>query len=103
MKQFHCGLDLPAESRLEPIGSAGSIVVRDPWHARNPGLELRRGAESELIGVELANSYRLELENLAAAIRGAGEPLLGREDALAQARVIEALYLSAATGAVASL
>jgi predicted dehydrogenase len=101
--QFHCGLDLPAESRLEPIGSRGSIVLRDPWHARRPGLEVRRDDASEWIDVELANSYRLELENLAAAIRGAGEPLLGREDGLAQARVIEALYRSAATGAVVSL
>jgi D-xylose 1-dehydrogenase (NADP+, D-xylono-1,5-lactone-forming) len=101
--QFHCGFDLPSESRLEPIGSRGSIVVRDPWHARKPGLEVRREDGSEWIDAELANSYRLELENLAAAILGAGEPLLGREDALAQARVIEALYLSAATGTVVSL
>jgi D-xylose 1-dehydrogenase (NADP+, D-xylono-1,5-lactone-forming) len=101
--QFHCGLDLPAESRLEPVGSRGSIVLRDPWHARKPGLEVRRDDASEWVDVELANSYRLELENLAAAIRGVGEPLLGRDDALGQARVIEALYRSAATGAVVSL
>jgi D-xylose 1-dehydrogenase (NADP+, D-xylono-1,5-lactone-forming) len=101
--QFHCGLDLPAESRLEPIGSRGSIVLRDPWHARKPGLEVRRDDASEWVDVELANSYRLELDNLAAAIRGVGEPLLGRDDALGQARVIEALYRSAATGAVVSL
>jgi predicted dehydrogenase len=101
--QFHCGFDLPSESRLEPIGSGGSIVVRDPWHARNPGLEVRRDDESEWVDIELANSYRLELENLADAIRGVGEPLLGRDDAVGQARVIEALYRSAATGAVVSL
>jgi D-xylose 1-dehydrogenase (NADP+, D-xylono-1,5-lactone-forming) len=101
--QFHCGFDLPAESRLEPIGSEGSIVVRDPWHARKPGLEVRRDEVSEWVDVELANSYRLELENLADAIRGVGKPLLGRDDGVAQARVIEALYRSAATGAVVSL
>ena len=43
------------------------------------------------------NPYERELSNLAAAIAGEGEPLLGREDALAQARVIEALYRSAET------
>ena len=91
------------ESRLEPIGSRGSIVARDPWHARKPGLEVRRDDESGWFDVELANSYRLELENLADAIRGVGEPLLGRDDALAQARVIEALYRSAATGTLVSL
>ena len=31
-------------------------------------------------------------------IRGEGELLLGREDAVAQARVLEALYESATTG-----
>jgi D-xylose 1-dehydrogenase (NADP+, D-xylono-1,5-lactone-forming) len=101
--QFHCGFDLPVESRLEPIGSRGSIVLRDPWHARKPGLEVRSDEGSEWVEIERADSYRLELENLADAIRGVGSPLLGRDDAVAQARVIEALYRSAATGALVSL
>src|SRR5207248_6219245 len=100
---FHCGFDLPQESRLEPIGARGSIVLRDPWHAREPGLELRRHDKPEWIDVEPANSYRLELDDLADAIRGVAEPLLSRADAVAQARVIEALYRSAATGARVSL
>jgi predicted dehydrogenase len=41
------------------------------------------------------NSYELELENLSDAIRGEGAPLLGRADAVAQARTIVALYRSA--------
>ena len=45
-----------------------------------------------------ANPYALELSNLAAAIAGEAEPLLGRDDAVAQARVIEALYRSAESG-----
>jgi len=44
------------------------------------------------------NPYERELSNLAAAIAGEGEPLLGRDDAVAQARVIEALYHSAEAG-----
>jgi xylose dehydrogenase (NAD/NADP) len=35
---------------------------------------------------------------MSAAIRGSAEPLLGREDALGQARAIEALYRSADEG-----
>lgn len=101
--QFHCGFDLPSESRLETIGSGGSIVLRDPWHARVPGIEVRRDDGTEWIDVERANSYRLELENLADAIRGSGKPLLDRDDAVGQARIIEALYRSAATGATVSL
>jgi D-xylose 1-dehydrogenase (NADP+, D-xylono-1,5-lactone-forming) len=95
---FDSGLDLPARSDLEAIGSEGSILVRDPWLIRTAGLELRRGGEVERIEVENPNRYRLELENLADAIRGEAEPLLGREDAVGQARAIEALYRSAQTG-----
>ena len=38
--------------------------------------------------------YRLELEDLARAVRGDGTPLLGRADALGQALMIEALLAS---------
>ena len=42
-------------------------------------------------------------ENLSAAIRGQASPLLGREDALGQARAIEALYESADGGHTVTL
>ncbi len=78
---------------LEAIGSEGSIVASDPWHARTPTL-VWNGQELRLDPVD---SYERELESFAAAIRGRGTPLLGRADALGQARTIEALYRSAAT------
>jgi predicted dehydrogenase len=46
----------------------------------------------------VADSYRLEVENMSAAIRGEAEPLLGRADAVGQARAIEALYRAADNG-----
>jgi predicted dehydrogenase len=61
-------------------------------------IELRRGGEVERIELEREDSYRLELENLGDAIRGEAEPLLGRADAVAQARVLEALHGSAVSG-----
>ena len=39
------------------------------------------------------------LENVSAAIRGSGELLLGRDDAVTQARVLQALHRSAGEGA----
>jgi xylose dehydrogenase (NAD/NADP) len=96
-------LDLPDRSELEAIGSEGSIAVSDPWHCVRPGLRLRRGEEVELVEIEPENSYRLELENLGRAIRGEADPLLGRSDALGQARTIEALYRAAETGATVVL
>ena len=65
-------------------------------------LELRRADGVEEIALEPVDSYRLELENLADAIEGRGELLLGREDALGQARTIDALYRAAETGEAVS-
>jgi predicted dehydrogenase len=61
-------------------------------------IELRRADGTERIELEPVDSYRLELENLADAIAGEAPLLLGREDALGQARAIEALFRSAETG-----
>ena len=101
--QFDCGLKLPLRDELEAIGTEGSIFLDDPWHARKPFLELRREDGVEEIVLEPVDSYRLELENLADAIEGRGELLLGREDALGQARTIDALYRSAETGEAVAL
>jgi D-xylose 1-dehydrogenase (NADP+, D-xylono-1,5-lactone-forming) len=100
---FDCGLVFPNRDELEAIGEDGSLFLDDPWHARQPVIELRRDDRVERIEVEQANSYGLELENLSDAIRGRAEPLLGRDDAVAQARVIEAIYRSADTSTVVSL
>jgi predicted dehydrogenase len=96
---FDCGFDLPPRDELEAIGSDGSLFLDDPWHSVEPRIELRR-ADGSLVTVEIerANPYRLELEDVSAAIRGEREPRLGRADALGQARALEALLRSAAEG-----
>jgi predicted dehydrogenase len=85
------------------VGDDGSLLLNDPWHCRNPLIELRRGTHTERIEIEHANSYGLEAENLSAAIRGEATPLLGRDDAVNQARTIEALYRAADTGEAVTL
>ena len=100
---FDCGTALSERDELEAIGSDGSLFLDDPWHAGEPVIELRRDGEVERIEVEPADSYRVQIDNFSDAIRGAADPLLGREDAVGQVRVIEALYRSAATGAAVSL
>jgi predicted dehydrogenase len=82
-----------AHQGLEAIGTRGSLFVPDPWHA-HAGLIVVDGREER---VEPTSSYLLELENLSAAIRGEAEPLLGRADALGQARVLDAVFRSADT------
>jgi predicted dehydrogenase len=100
--QFDCGTALAERDELEAIGTEGSLFVGDPWHCLEPMIELRRADGVERIDVERLDSYRLEVENLSDAIRGASDPLLGREDAVAQARTIAALYSSAEAGTVVS-
>jgi len=51
---------------------------------------------------ERADRYRLQLESFARAIRGDEPPLLGRDDAVAQARTLDALFRSAETRLPAS-
>ena len=96
---FDCGTALPNRDELEAIGSEGSLFLDDPWHCVHPVIELRRDDGVERIELEHVDSYRLELENLSDAIRGEAELLLGQEDALGQARALEALHRSATTGA----
>jgi len=95
---FDCGTSLAQRDELEAIGTEGSLFLDDPWHCRTPVIEVRRDGEVERIEVTPEDSYRLELEDLGRAIRDGGSPLLGREDAVGQARAIDALFRSAAEG-----
>jgi xylose dehydrogenase (NAD/NADP) len=99
---FDCGTSLPERDELEAIGTEGSVFLDDPWHATAPVIEVRRADGVERVELDPVDSYRLELENLADAIAGEAPLLLGREDALGQARTIAALFRSAETGASVS-
>jgi predicted dehydrogenase len=104
LAQFDCGLSIGHRHQLEAIGEDGSLYLADPWHGRAPGIVLTRGdGEPETIAIDPANPYTHELENFARAARGEAPPLLGAEDALGQARAIEALYAAAESGCAVSL
>lgn len=100
---FDCGTSLPDRNELEAIGTEGSVFLDDPWHCQSPVIELRRDGSVERIEVEAVNPYRLELEDMNAAIRGERPPLLGRDDALGQVRAIDALFRSSKGGGVVEL
>ena len=79
---------------LEAIGTAGSFQALDPWQS-HPAT-VRHGDDETTH--DWLDPYGLELDDMAAAIRGDRPARLGRADALGQARAIEALYRSAETG-----
>ena len=96
---FDCGIDMTDRAELEVVGAEGSLVLGDPWHSREPVIEVRAADGSvEEVRAESDNPYACELRDLAAAVSGEREPLLGRADAVGQARTIEALYESASSG-----
>jgi predicted dehydrogenase len=81
---------------LEVVGSEMSLFLDEPWKAAPAGIELRDGRGGvERFEPEARNPYACELEELAALAAGEREPRFGREDAVAQARVIADLYEAA--------
>jgi predicted dehydrogenase len=103
LAHFDAGLALDTRDALEVVGDEGTLFLDDPWHCLEPVIQLYRDGERELIEVEVVSSYLLEAENMSAAIRGDAVLLLGRADAVGQARAIEALYEAADTGQTITL
>jgi D-xylose 1-dehydrogenase (NADP+, D-xylono-1,5-lactone-forming) len=99
LAHFDSGFRLAARDELEVVGEEATLHLSDPWHCVSPGIDLRRDGQVERIAIPSANPYTLQADNFAAAVRGDTPPLLGRSDAVDQARTIEALYHSADAGA----
>jgi D-xylose 1-dehydrogenase (NADP+, D-xylono-1,5-lactone-forming) len=99
LAHFDCGINLPDRSHLEVVGSKGTVHVSDPWHCLEPGLTVvQQGRSAVRMPVAQANSYQLELEEFGKAVRRETHHLLGRDDALRQARAVDALFRAAASG-----
>lgn len=110
LAQFDVALDLPRRDELELIGTAGKIVVPDPWLCRPGYIVLEQGGNRQRLPVDPEGTYRLstaednddayriELEHASRLIAGEGAPTFGRDDAINQAAVIEAVRAAAAGG-----
>lgn len=100
LAQFESSFQAARRHDLEAVGDQGVLRLPDPWRGRAPLIELRRDGDEavERIEVEAANPYAAELEDFARVASGESPPRWGREDALAQAATIQALYASADAG-----
>ena len=98
MAQFDCSfVQARGGQRLAAVGEEGKLVVESPFRPDWGGdVSLVRGDETTRVDVPEGRMFALELEDFAAAVAGDAPPLLGRADALGQARAIDALYRSAA-------
>lgn len=99
LAHFDCGVDLPGRSHLEVVGSRGTVHVSDPWHGLEPDLTVvMQGQPARHLPVLRANPYQLELEEFGKAVRRETHHVLGRADAMSQARAVDALLRAAASG-----
>ncbi|MFN0155792.1 MAG: Gfo/Idh/MocA family protein [Gaiella sp.] len=103
--QFDCSFALTNRQGLEVVGDDGLMRLTGPWRADLGGrVEIvRADGTVETLPVPEADSYTCQLENLARAVAGDEPPLVDRQETLGQARTIEALYRSAANGAIEAL
>jgi D-xylose 1-dehydrogenase (NADP+, D-xylono-1,5-lactone-forming) len=101
---FDCGMDVHPRMGIEVVGSEATAFVPGPWFGVEPLILVTRGdAEPERIEPPAVHPYAVELEELSAAIEGGAPPRLGRADAVAQARAIDALYRAAESGRAVTL
>jgi predicted dehydrogenase len=101
---LRCSFEASRRQELEIVGEEGRVQVEAPWRPDwGGGVLLTRGDETTTVEVPEANAFECELENFADAVAGVAPPLLGRADALGQARTIDALYRAADEGGPVSL
>ena len=89
---FQCGFRA-SQNRIEVVGADGVLSVPRAF-VDPPGIVLLDGEEHR---VDPNNHYRAELDDFCAAIRGERPALLGGEELLGQARVLDALLRAAET------
>jgi len=94
----------PWRQRLEAVGERGVLTLESPFSTKaSCVVRVRADGEETVREIAFADAYRLELENLADAIDGTAPALLGRADALGQARALDALLRAAAERRVVQL
>jgi D-xylose 1-dehydrogenase (NADP+, D-xylono-1,5-lactone-forming) len=102
--RLEASFSMPRRQRLEAVGEEAVVVLEAPWRVDWGGdLLIEREDGVERIEVPAVDSFQLELEDFAAAVRGERPPLLGRADAFGQSRMIEALYRSAESSTILTL
>jgi xylose dehydrogenase (NAD/NADP) len=99
LAQFDAGFRSPFRAELEVAGTTGMIRVRHPWKPRpDQPLVVQRGSEAETIAFEPVDRYRLEIEDLAAAICTGRPPRVTLAESRGNVRTIAALLQSAREG-----
>jgi predicted dehydrogenase len=98
LSMIEAGINLPAHRTIEVVGDAGSLSCPEPWSGQPSHIELRDAKSSRRIDSPGCDPYALQLARFCASAQGQVEPLLGGDDAEAQAATLSALQISARSG-----
>jgi predicted dehydrogenase len=88
-----CGFDSGVHQKVVVCGSAGTIELSQPfksWSGR-PSVTIRTAGREETIAFEAADTFMLEVDDLALAITNGGSPLVGAGDALRNMEILDRL------------
>jgi predicted dehydrogenase len=97
--QLDAGFRSAPRAEMELAGSEGTLRVSHPFRPeREHPLLLTRDGRTEEIAVPGEDRYLLEIEDLAAAVRGERAPLVSLADSRANVAALVALYRSAREG-----
>jgi predicted dehydrogenase len=108
---FTCSTQLALHQRVTIMGTTGRIEVPIPFNAL-PGEAMRLivdngrdlvGGGAEVVTVEPCDQYTLQGDAFSRAVRGEEQPAYGMDDAIANMRIIDALFRSGETGSWVSL
>jgi len=101
LAQLETGIAAAERHGAEINGTAGTLVLEQPWHpgVQQAEIRVRRwGMHDEVFPVEGADPYFLEVEDFVSVCRGEREPRWTLRDAVNNMAVIDALYRSAREG-----
>jgi hypothetical protein len=95
--EFEASFCQPLYQELELIGEKGSLHAAGPWKVDWGGgtIQLHSGDADRNLNIEFADAYQLELEAVSTAIGSGNKSVLDEADAVAQSRILQALFLSA--------
>ena len=92
-----CGFDSGVHQKVVLCGTMGTIELSQPfksWTGR-PQITIRTGEREEVITLDAANTFQLEVDDLAQAILNGGTPLVDAGDALRNMEVLDRLGATA--------
>ncbi len=98
---FVVGTQSYSQQRVQAFGSGGSLYIDLPFNAYPDvplSLTVENGIGRRVIAAGPADQYRAEFEAFSDAVRGDREIPIPVHDAMANQRVIDALFTSAAAG-----